>query len=133
MAGSFVIRQSKTPCSAAITAIANQKAAQREGFLNRGIYRIGQNSTAYPASFHDLTSGTNLAGEFDSSNNPVIATGFCARIGWAATTGFGTPISSSAVNYLIANVMPDDKASVLNTIKPKSHPRPIVPGHMKPN
>ncbi|PYK13069.1 MAG: hypothetical protein DME65_02755 [Verrucomicrobia bacterium] len=121
------------PQWAAITAIMNHKAATREGFLNWGIYRIGQNSTAYPASFHDIRSGTNSAGEFDSSDNLVIVTGFSAGRGWDATTGFGTPISSSAVNYLIANVMPDDKTSVLNTTRPKSHPRPPVPGHMKPN
>jgi subtilase family serine protease len=121
-----------SPQWAAITAITNQKAAKRLGFLNSGIYRIGTDSAAYPASFHDITSGTNSALEFDSSNNPVTIIGFGAGIGWDATTGFGTPISSSAVDYLIANVTPSDGTAAINTTKPKPHPKPIVPGHMKP-
>jgi subtilase family serine protease len=122
-----------SPQWSAITAIMNQKVAKREGFLNLGIYKIGANSTAYPASFHDITSGTNSAGEFDSSNNLVIVTGFSAGIGWDATTGLGSPIGSSAVDYLIANVTPSDGTAVINTTKPKPHPRPIVPGHVNPN
>jgi subtilase family serine protease len=122
-----------SPQWSAITAIMNQKVATREGFLNLGIYKIGANSTAYPASFHDITSGTNSAGEFDSSNNLVIVTGFSAGIGWDATTGLGSPIGSSAVDYLIANVTPSDGTAVINTTKPKPHPRPIVPGHVNPN
>jgi subtilase family serine protease len=122
-----------SPQWAAITAIMNQKAGKRLGFLNLGIYLIGTNSTAYPASFHDITSGTNSALEFDSSNNPVTITGFAAGVGWDATTGFGSPISSSAVDYLIANVTPSDGTAAINQTKPKPHPKPIVPGHMNPD
>jgi subtilase family serine protease len=120
------------PQWAAVTAIMNEKAGKRLGFLNSGIYRVGTDSTAYSASFHDITSGTNSAREFDSSNNPVTVIGFAAGIGWDATTGFGTPISSSAVDYLIANVTPSDGTAVINTTKPKPHPKPIVPGHVRP-
>ena len=121
------------PQWAAITAIMNQKAAMREGFLNRGIYTIGTNNTLYPASFHDITTGTNSALEFDSSNNPVTVIGYSAGTGWDATTGFGSPIGSSVVDSLIANVTPSDGQAAISGSKPKSHPRPIVPGHMKPN
>jgi subtilase family serine protease len=119
-----------SPQWAAITAIMNQKAAKREGFLNRGIYTIGTDSTAYPASFHDITTGTNSSREFDSSNNPVTVIGFSAGIGWDATTGFGSPIGSSVVDHLIANVTTGDGRAAIATMHP--HPRPIVPGHMKP-
>ena len=126
-----------TSCGApqwsAITAIMNQKAGARMGFLNAGIYMIGTNSTAYSASFHDITTGTNSALEFDSSNNPVLVTGFSAGTGWDATTGLGSPIGSSVVNYLIANVSPGDGQAAIATSKPKPHPKPVVPGHMKPH
>ena len=121
------------PQWAAITAIMNQKAAHREGFLNRGVYTIGTNSTLYSASFHDITTGTNSALEFDSSNNPVTVIGYSAGTGWDATTGFGSPIGSSVVDNLIANVTPSDGQAAISGSKPKPHPRPIVPGHMKSN
>jgi kumamolisin len=121
------------PQWAAITAIMNQKAAHREGFLNRGVYTIGTNSTLYPASFHDVTTGTNSALEFDSSNNPVTVIGYSAGTGWDATTGFGSPIGSNVVDNLIANVTPSDGQAAISGSKPKPHPRPIVPGHMKSN
>jgi subtilase family serine protease len=121
------------PQWAAITAIMNQRAPKREGFLNAGIYLTGMDSVAYPASFHDITTGNNSALEFDSSNNPVLITGYSAGTGWDATTGLGTPIASSVVDYLIADVTPSDGQAAIATSKPKPHPRPIVPGHMKPN
>jgi subtilase family serine protease len=121
------------PQWAGIAAIANQKAAKRLGFLNSAIYKIGKDDTAYPASFHDITSGTNSAAEFDSSGNLVTVIGFAAGIGWDATTGFGTPISASLVDYLVATVLPDDGTSTIATTKPKPHPKPIVPGRMDPH
>ena len=121
------------PQWAAITAIMNQKAAKREGFLNAGIYLTGTDSAAYAASFHDITTGNNSALEFDSSDNPVLVTGFSAGTGWDATTGLGSPIGSSVVDYLIANVTPSDGQAAIATSKPKPHPKPIVPGHMNPH
>jgi subtilase family serine protease len=122
-----------SPQWAAITAITNQKAGKRLGFLNRGIYTIGTDSTAYPASFHDITTGNNSALEFDSSNNPVTVVGFSAGIGWDPTTGFGSPIGSSVVDYLIADVTAGDGTAAIATTKPNPNPKPIVPGHMKPH
>ena len=118
-----------SPQWAAITAIMNEKAGKRLGFLNKAIYDIGKHRNQ--TSFHDITSGTNSAGEFDSSNNLVIVTGFSADIGWDATTGFGSPISTSVVDALIAGVSPGDARSAIATTRP--HPRPTVPGHMKPH
>jgi hypothetical protein len=73
-----------------------------------GIYLTGTNSTQYAALFHDVTTGNNSALEFDSSNNPVSVTGFSAGTNWDATTGLGSPVGSSVVDYLIANVTPSD-------------------------
>jgi len=122
-----------TSCGApqwsAITAIMTQKAGARLGFLNKAIYDIGnhRNQTA----FHDITTGNNSALEFDSTNNPVLITGFSAGTGWDATTGFGSPISTSVVDALIAGVSPGDARSAIATTN--AHPNPTVPGHMKPH
>ena len=122
-----------SPQWAAITAIANQKAGGRLGFLNSAIYQIGRVNNAYADSFHDITDGTNSAVEFDSANKPITVIGFDAGIGWDATTGTGSPIASSLVDDLIKNVSPGDGTSVIATTKPKPHPKPIVPGHMDPH
>jgi len=122
-----------SPQWAAITTIANQKAAKRLGFLNSATYKIGTDDTAYPASFHDITSGNNSVVEADANNHLVAVTGFAAGIGWDATTGFGTPISTSLVDYLIATVSSGDGAAAIATTKPKPHPKPIVPGRMGPH
>jgi subtilase family serine protease len=122
-----------SPQWAAITAIANQKAGGRLGFLNSAIYQIGRVNKAYPDSFHDITSGTNSVVEFDSANKPVTVIGFDAGIGWDATTGTGSPISSSLVDNLIKYVSPGDGQSAIATTKPKPHPKPIVPGSMDPH
>ena len=125
------------PQWAALTAIANQKAGHRLGFLNKAIYQIGKHidhpNPAHPASFHDITSGNNSSGKFDSMGNPVIATGFTAGNGWDATTGVGSPMGPGLVDYLVKNVSPGDGQSAISTSKPKSHPKPVKPGRMKPH
>ncbi len=88
------------PQWAAITAIADQVAGHDYGFINAALYKIGQNASDYAAAFHDITSGTNSALEFDSSSNPVNITGFNAGKGWDAVTGIGTPKTSSIVSEL---------------------------------
>ncbi len=122
------------PQWAAITAIANQRAAGRLGFLNSAIYQIGRVKKANSASFHDITDGTNSAGELDALNNPVDIIGYNAGSGWDATTGAGTPFSSaSLVDSLIRYVSPGDGVAVLANTKPKPHPKPIIPGSMDPH
>ena len=122
-----------SPQWAAITAIANQKAGGRLGFLNSAIYQIGKVNKAYPATFHDIVDGTNSSLQFDSSDNPVDITGFAASVGWDATTGFGSPIDTSLVDYLIRYVSPGDGVAAVATTKPKPHPKPIVPGAVEPH
>jgi len=63
----------------------------------------------------------------------VLVTGFSAGTNWDATTGFGSPIGSSVVDHLIANVTSSDGQAAIATSKPKPHPKPIVPGHVKAN
>jgi subtilase family serine protease len=118
------------PQWAAITAIGNQKAAGRLGFVNSAVYQIGKVKKAYPTSFHDITSGTNSAVEFDSSNNPVTVIGFNAGMDWDATTGNGSPMAPGLVDYLNKYTSPGDGKSAVSNTKPKSHPKPVVPGHM---
>jgi subtilase family serine protease len=118
-----------SPQWAAITAIMNQKAGGRIGFLNKAIYDIGKHGNQ--TSFHDITSGDNSALEFDSMNNPVLITGFSAGTGWDATTGFGSPIAPNVVDALIEGVSPGDAQSGVATTS--SHGNPSAPGHMHPH
>lgn len=118
-----------SPQWAAITAIVNQKAGGRRGFLNKAIYDIGKHSNQ--TSFHDITSGNNSALEFDSVGNPVLITGFSAGTGWDATTGFGSPIAPNVVDALIEGVSPGDAQSAIATTN--SHGNPSAPGHMHPH
>jgi subtilase family serine protease len=118
-----------SPQWAAITAIMDQKAGKRIGFLNKAIYNIGKN--ANQTSFHDITSGNNSAWELDSMGNLVVITGYSAGPGWDATTGFGSPIGPNVVGALIAGVSPGDATSAIATTK--SPPNPSVPGHMQPH
>lgn len=121
------------PQWAAITAIANQKAGGRLGFLNSALYQIGKVNKASAASLHDITDGTNSAGEFDVNDNPVIVIGFDASSGWDPTTGNGSPKAPSLVDNLIKYVSPGDGVAAISTTKPKPHPKPVVPGSMEPH
>jgi subtilase family serine protease len=85
------------PQWAALTVIADQMAGYDFGFINAAVYKIGQSKTAYANAFHDITTGTNSALEFDASDNPVDITGYDAGLGWDAVTGMGSP---KAVNFL---------------------------------
>jgi subtilase family serine protease len=122
-----------TSCGApqwsAITAIMNQKAGARLGFLNKAIYDIGKHHNQ--TSFHDTTTGNNSALEFDSMNNPVLITGYSAGTGWDATTGFGSPIGTTVADALIHGVSPGDARSAIASTN--AHGNPTVPGHMKPH
>lgn len=124
------------PQWAAITAIANQKAGGRLGFLNQAFYKIGKHigdpNPAHPVSFHDITSGTNSALEFDSSGNPVTIMGFDASPGWDPTTGLGSPIASGLVSYLVKNVSASDGQSAIAT-NAKPHPKSNVRGRKHPH
>jgi len=119
-----------SPQWAAITAIADQKAGGRLGFLNSAIYQIGRVNNAYPVSFHDVTLGTNSSSQEDANGDDVVVNGFSAGSSWDATTGLGSPMQGSLVDNLIRYVSPGDGQAAISTTKPKNNPKPVVPGHM---
>jgi subtilase family serine protease len=89
-----------SPQWAALTAISDQSAGHNYGFFNAALYKIGQNAGDYANTFHDITSGTNSAVEYDASNNPVDIAGFSAGVRWDAFTGLGSPKASGVVTEL---------------------------------
>lgn len=122
-----------SPQWAAIVAIADQKAGNSLGFINKALYHIGQAQQHYSASFFDVTSGNNSSGQFDSSNNPVIVQGFSAGTGWDAVTGLGSPKTDQITSYLIQSVSPGDGTAAIAGSKPHAGGKPSVPGHVKPH
>jgi subtilase family serine protease len=122
-----------SPQWSAITAIADQKAGTRLGFLNKALYHIGQAQDHYAASLHDVTSGTNSVVEFDSSNNPVAIAGFDAGPGWDPTTGLGSPIADNLVNYLIQFVSPGDGTAAIAQSTPHTGGNLSKNGKVKPH
>ncbi len=89
-----------SPQWAALMAIADQAAGHNYGFVNAALYRIGQSPPKYSMTFHDITSGTNSALEYDADGNPVDITGYEAVPGWDAFTGLGTPKAASILAQL---------------------------------
>jgi len=83
------------PAVAAITALFDQGAGARLGFLNEAIYRISDNAKAYGATFHDIQTGANGFVFLDGTNKVVHVSGFSATPGWDPSTGVGTPSASS--------------------------------------
>ncbi len=102
------------PQWAGLTALANQLAGKRLGFLNTAFYRLGQSKTLYPLAFHDITSGSNTITEVDVNNNPITITGFNTATGWDAVTGWGTPKAEAAVILLAFNIRADDGSRACN-------------------
>ena len=113
-----------SPQWAAITAIADQKAGQSLGFINKALYHIGQSKPHYAASFFDVTSGNNSA---------FGVPGFSAGPGWDATTGLGSPTTDHLVDYLAQFVSPGDGTSAIAGSKPHTNGKASAPGHMKPH
>lgn len=106
-----------SPQWAGITAIADQMAGHDLGFLNKALYHIGQAPPHYAAGFHDITSGTNSAMEFDSGGNPVTFIGYDAGAGWDPVTGLGSPIANQLIPMLIQSASPGDGVSAINDSK----------------
>jgi subtilase family serine protease len=83
-----------SPQWAGITALADQKAGQRLGFLNPALYSIGK-SDGFAKGFHDITSG----------DNDEFGTGFFfTSTGWDAVTGWGSPNVGKLVTLLIQRI-----------------------------
>ena len=122
-----------SPQWAAILAIADQKAGHNLGFINSALYHVGQSQQQYSASFFDVTSGNNSAGEYDINNNPVIVQGFNAGPGWDATTGLGSPRTDQIAGYLIQFVSPGDGTAAIAGSKPHAGGKPSAPGRVNPH
>jgi len=91
--GSFFIfggTSAGAPQWSALSALTNQVAHRRVGFLNDAIYDIAR-SPLYAATFHDVTTG-------DNSIDGI--TGFEATRGWDPVTGWGTPKAVTLVPLL---------------------------------
>jgi hypothetical protein len=71
-------------------------AHHRLGFLNTGLYELGQSPLAGTA-FNDITSGNNIL--FESG-----LAGYTVQRGWDAVTGWGTPRVDDLLLPLIAHV-----------------------------
>ena len=111
-----------SPQWSAITAIADQKAGHRLGFLNAALYLWTLIPSKYNSLFHDITTGNNSAMEFDSDNNPVTITGFSAGTGWDAATGLGSPKADALVNFLTKFASPNDgNQAIQDTELPSSN------------
>ncbi|GAC1509394.1 MAG: hypothetical protein NVS2B12_25310 [Ktedonobacteraceae bacterium] len=88
-----------SPVAAGITALLDQMAGKRLGFLNSAFYRIS-NSNAYAQAFHDVQHGNNTF-LFKGANGQVTTIrGFQAGRNWDAPTGVGTPIAANLATLL---------------------------------
>jgi subtilase family serine protease len=116
------------PQWSAITAIINQVAGHRLGYLNSAFYQIRQTPPNYGPSFHDILAGDNSVIE-----DGVAVDGFDAGPAWDATTGIGSPKTDGIVSRLIRFVSPGDAVAAIATSKPKPNAKPPVPGAMQPH
>lgn len=121
-----------SPQWAALTAIADQAAGHNYGFINAALYKIGQNAANYALTFHDITSGTNSALEYDAWGNPVDTTGYAAGPGWDAVTGLGSPKAAAVLAQLpLFWSMGQGNAAIAGSMP---HPKGTAgPGHVNPN
>lgn len=78
------------PAWAGLTALFNQYAGRRLGFLNNAFYRILK-SKSYGDAFQDIKTGNNSVIGFDKNGKLVHVIGYNAGPGWDAVTGVGTP------------------------------------------
>jgi subtilase family serine protease len=87
------------PAWAGLTALFNQYAGKRLGFLNGAFYRILK-SKSYGRTFHDIKTGNNSVNGFDANGNLVPVIGYNAGPGWDAVTGVGTPKADDLARLL---------------------------------
>jgi subtilase family serine protease len=113
-----------SPQWAAILAIANQKAINSLGFINRALYQIGQSGGKSRVSLHDVISGNNSV--------PGVQ-GFNAGEGWDATTGLGSPTADQLVDFLIKIVSPNDGPDAIKDSMPQRNGDGPGSGRMKPH
>ena len=79
-----------SPQWAGITALADQKAHHRVGFINPVLYALSFTKD-YAKDFHDVTTGNNTFVGEGGDGVTVTVQGFNAAKGWDPATGLGTP------------------------------------------
>ena len=81
-----------SPQWAGITALADQAAGDRLGFLNPSLYALAR-TPLYSIVFHDITTGNN---SWDVSG----ITGYSADAGWDPASGLGSPNAAVLIAFL---------------------------------
>ncbi|HLZ57265.1 MAG TPA: S53 family peptidase [Ktedonosporobacter sp.] len=101
------------PVAAGMVALLDQAAGgKRLGFLNSGLYRLSQNTTAYGKAFHDVKTGNNTF-VFQAGNGQVVTIpGFKAVAGWDPPTGLGSPDTFNMSKLLPQFIKADDGADL---------------------
>jgi subtilase family serine protease len=79
-----------SPNWAALTALADQAAGHRLGFLNPTLYGIAANPVLYATAFHDITVGNN---DWTVAN----VGGYAAHRGWDPASGLGSPVAATLI------------------------------------
>ena len=87
------------PVSAGLTALFDQQAGKRLGFLNSALYRISR-SNAYAQAFHDVQRGNNTFTFQDANGKIATISGFQSNQNWDPPTGVGTPIAANLSTLL---------------------------------
>jgi len=95
------------PSWAGLSALFDQYAGKRLGFLNEALYRILK-SRAYLQGFRDITTGNNSVTGYDANGTIIPVAGYDAGPGWDATTGVGTPNVSALAPLLKRYIHPGD-------------------------
>jgi subtilase family serine protease len=102
------------PLWAALAALTNAQPSCRGrtiGFANPALYAIA--GAAYPANFHDVTSGSLFSGA--AGNDVFSDTGpYPVTPGYDMTTGLGTPVGPALAASLCAFASPVYTVSVAN-------------------
>jgi subtilase family serine protease len=99
------------PVAAGMTALFDQAAGKRLGFLNGAFYRVSQ-SAAYAQVFHDVKVGNNTFVFKAANGGTAKVTGFKAAMGWDAPTGIGTPKAANLSALLPQLIKPNDGATL---------------------
>jgi subtilase family serine protease len=84
-----------SPQWAGLTALADQAAHKRLGFLNLRLYALAA-TPKYGTLFHDITVGDN------TYHGDVTIPGFAAKRGWDAASGLGSPKAAALIPLLAA-------------------------------
>jgi subtilase family serine protease len=88
-----------SPQWAAITALGNQVAGKRLGFLNPELYAVGKSRRLYHRTFFDIVIGVNDF-SYTKAGDQIPILGYPAYRGWDAASGLGTPFTSRLLKVL---------------------------------